>query len=424
MDTGTFFERFTVFRERVRDNGSLGGAFQTVGSSLGSHVSILVDGDVVQLVTSFMSLDYLGLGQESSVVDTGKRNLECFGTGFASSRTVMESTPHIALERALADFKQGAGCLLVNTGYLGNVVLMHLLLDDIVVVGGYRLRRRKSVVFMDELAHASFHDALLGLSRKLSTLDVKKYDHLNYSMLSDMLETYGDPDILKVIVTDSLFSMSGDFADMRTLVDLAKKHDAILISDNAHSDGVYGLEGRGVLDDPGVFNSEDFKHIIQTGTLSKSFCAVGGHIAFPVESIVELAKFSQWGFIFSVAIPTFLAATCIHTLDLIRGDVGESKRKHLRSLSGNLLHRLREGGFDTLQSSSHIIPIVIGATNKCLEVQSYLVREWSMWLGAIRWPAVSKDGALLRCALNANHTEEDINNLVVALKAARDRFHF
>ncbi|MDD5083947.1 MAG: aminotransferase class I/II-fold pyridoxal phosphate-dependent enzyme [Candidatus Moranbacteria bacterium] len=425
MSNDNFYERFENFQSDVNQKNALGGVFSVTGSSLGAEVSINIDGNTMP-VTSYMSLDYLGMGQEPAVIENCIRNIRSLGTGFASSRTVMESSQHQALENALADFKRMKSCLLVNTGYLANVILPQLIFDDVIVTGGYKLRRprKKTVVCMDRLTHASLLSTLATMKGKRVVDNVKKYDHLDYDSLQSMLDEYKSDDVQKFIFTDSLFSMGGDFANVRLLLDFAKHYDAILVIDNAHADGVYGAEGRGYLEAQGITSQDDLKYIIQTGTLSKAICALGGHITFPSSSPVDLAKFSQWEFIFSVAIPTFLAATCVHSIRLIRGDMGDKKREQLHILSAILRSRLQERGFNILRSTSHIIPIVIGTADTCLAVHDYLLREHRIWIGPIRWPAVSENGALLRCAVTANHSEENIGELIEALEKARNQFSF
>lgn len=178
-----FWKRFSDFHDEAEEIGSFRGLFQVVGSSLGNHIDIDLDG-VVTPITSFMNLNYLNLGTDPFVVEFARKNISTFGTGFASSRSAMDSAIHNEFERKLADWKGGKACLLVNTGYLAGVVVTSLLLDDIAVAGGHTLRHQKAVVFVDEYTHACVLDALTTLKHKLSHLEVRKYKHLNYDILA------------------------------------------------------------------------------------------------------------------------------------------------------------------------------------------------------------------------------------------------
>lgn len=242
--------------------------------------------------------------------------------------------------------------------------------------------------------------------------------------LREKLDDYRDSDVAKFIITDSLFSMGGDFIDARILLDLAEKYNAILVLDNAHADGLYGAEGMGVLKAQNISAEKDLQRVVQIGTLSKTFATMGGYIIFPESSFVSLARFSQWKYIFSAAIPSHIIATCIDALDLIRGNYGDELRRKLESNSVLLRNKLVENGFDIMSSSSHIVPTLIRETDTCLKVQEYLLRKHSLWAAAARYPVVPEKKALLRWAVTAGHTEDDINQLVNGLIDAREQFAF
>jgi 7-keto-8-aminopelargonate synthetase-like enzyme len=216
--------------------------------------------------------------------------------------------------------------------------------------------------------------------------------------------------------------MYGDKADILKLYELAKKYGALIYLDNAHSDWVYGEQGCGYLhmEDTILLDKKIF---IQTGTLSKAVSGLGGFITLP-EALCELARFSQWSYIFSVGLPTFLVATMIDIIGIIRGPEGDRRRKLLHQNSAELLKLLKESGFDTQDSCSHIIPVVIGKGPKCLQVQEYLLTKHHILPGAVRFPAVKRNKAILRLPVSSDHSSEDADNLVRSLEDARDAFDF
>jgi 8-amino-7-oxononanoate synthase len=250
----------------------------------------------------------------------------------------------------------------------------------------------------------------------------EKYRHLDYGHLEELLAAIESEDVDRFIVTDGLFSAHGDFADIRRLLGLAEKHDAFLLIDGAHSDGVYGQEGRGVVEEAGIA-VEDLHRIFQSGTLSKAFGGMGGYLtAFP--ALAELARNSQWGYIFSAGMPMFQAAMYRKTLQMIRGEEGERRRARLRQGSAYLRETLRSEGFGIFGTSSHVIPVLVGGDALSLEVQQYLVREHGVLCAAFREPAVPRGEAIIRIALSAGHSDAQIEQLLVALRSARDRFRF
>ena len=418
-----FSQPFNDFARKCRAECVYNDPFTVQDTALGTNVRILGKPGTI---TSFISLDYLGLGHLPDLVERCAENVRKYGTGFASSRTVMDSCSHQNLERALSDFKRSEGCVLANTGYGANVMLAFLLFGPMSVLGKRFQVKRNAVVCVDALSHASLHDALTTLKSKsggVSGVEVKKYAHLDYAALSELLEGTQSEDVDRFIVSDSLFSMNGDFADVNKLFALAKQYQAFLVLDNAHSDGVYGSEGRGCVEAAGICNPDDLKFIFQSGTLSKAFAGIGGYITlFP--SLAELARFSQWSYIFSVALPTFLVATYQQSLDIVRGEVGDNRRKSLQMNAAQARKQLQAEGFNIFDSSSHIIPVVIGDGPKCLRVQGYLVDEHNLLLGAIRYPAVARNKALLRLSLSSLHTDSNLEQLLHGLKRAREKFKF
>jgi 7-keto-8-aminopelargonate synthetase-like enzyme len=408
-----------IFRSSLREKGLSVDLFEAEDSSLGSEIKIR---GISENVTSFVSLDYLGLGNFEPLKKIAAESILKYGTGLASSRSMFDSFPHKKFEQKLAEFKGTTGSALLNTGYTASCGAIKLLAFEMSSVGKRMRNKPPSLVVMDELVHASFQEILLPTRRKKDGfVRTEVYRHLDYAMAEDILSSNSDFSGQRFILSDSLFSMNGSFVDTRILLELAKRYNCIIILDGAHSDGVYGDEGRGILQMQGI-SDKDREYFIEVGTLSKAFAAFGGYIAMPQE-LCALVPMSYWGYLFSVALPTHLVVSSLETLKIIMGAEGQRRRDILQKNSRNLIQELYANGFNTLNSDSHIIPIVIGKETTCIQVQRFLM-ERGILVGAVRFPAAKKGGALLRLSLTALNTESQIEKILESLLIARDHYRF
>ena len=374
-----FSQPLDAFADRCRAKHVYNYPYTLVGTALGTKVRIREKPGVF---TPYFGLDYLGIGQHPDLIDAYRESISEYGTGKACSRTVTESEAHQGLEGDLADFKRAESCVLANTGYGANVMLLSLLFGPMDALGARFTEKRKIEVFVDRLSHKSLLDTLTTLqARKSGTieLEVRKYDHLDYVALEELMEKTKNDDVFRFIVGDSLYSMNGDFADVEKLLLLAKKYDAFLVLDNAHSDGVYGPEGRGCVEAAGITDPEDLRRIFQTGTLSKAFAGIGGHATmFP--SLAELARVSHNPYIFSVALPSFQVAAKRKGLRLVRGPIGDARRKRLVESSETLRNEFRTAGFNILGSQSHIIPALPSIAEVFCPSSSFGTSGVSFWI--------------------------------------------
>lgn len=415
---------FNRFAEECREEGVYGDLFVIEEKFPGMRVRLRGE---VDEVASFMNLEYLDISHLPEITGAAAEYYRRFGTGFASSRTTIDSVVHLELEADLADFKRSKYCILTSRGYDASQMLVSLYAGPIRALSSRFSGKRRSVVFMDKLSHASLQDAFLSLrgsqKREGGRGANEKYDHLDYSHLEELLAAVAAEDVDRFIVTDALFSAHGDFADIPRLLSLAKEYRAFLLIDGAHSDGVYGPEGRGAVEMAGIVG-DDLDYIFQSGTLSKAFGGMGGYLtAFPASA--ELAKYSQGEhYIFSAGMPMASAATYRKTLQVIRSEEGDRRRRHLERISAYVRDTLRSEGFNIFETSSHVIPVLIGEDALSLEVQKYLVHEHRVLCAAFREPAVPRGEAIIRIALSAGHSDTQIEQLLVALRAARDRFRF
>ena len=343
-----------------------------------------------QQCVNFGSNDYLGLASEQRVVDAACGAARRVGWGSGASPLVSgRESLHQALEAALAKFEQVDAALLFPTGFAANVGAITTLVG------------RGDIVFSDAENHASIIDGC-----RLSRARVQVYPHRNVDVLRSQLMQAGGFG-KRLIVTDALFSMSGDEAPLTQLCELAERFDAMLYVDEAHATGVYGDGGRGVSD---WHNVEDGIHV-RVGTLSK---ALGGHGGFVVGSryLIDLLANRARPYVYSTASPAAACAAALESLSIVQSE--PARRIALRQRSDQLRATLAELGWDTGSSTSQIMPIRIGCPGQTLELARCL-RESGYYVPAIRPPSVAEGCSLLRIGLCYPHGSEDIQGLVAAL---------
>jgi 8-amino-7-oxononanoate synthase len=314
---------------------------------------------------------------------------------------------HEQLETELATFVGKPAALLYSTGYMANLGVVQALTG------------RGDTVFADKLNHASLNDAML-----LSRADVKRYRHNDMAQLASLLEktTSGR----KLICTDAVFSMDGDYAPLPELLALCEAHDAWLLVDDAHGFGVTGEQGRGSLfrnpfpalllqrgeREGGERKGDlDSPRIIYMATLGKAAGVFGAFVA--AESVVINYLINQSrSYIYTTATPPALSVALLASLKLIRE--GDERRAHLQSLIAQLKQGLAGLPWSLMESDTAIQPLLVGENQAALEL-SLALRERGLWVAAIRPPTVPEGTARLRITLSAAHTSAEVAQLVEAL---------
>jgi len=351
------------------------------------HVRIRV-GD--QELINFGSNDYLALAADPRLAAAAAEAALAAGSGAGASPLVTGySTEHALLERDLAEFEGTERALLFSSGYAAN-------LGTIAALAG-----RGDAIFADQKNHASMIDGC-----RLARADVHVYPHRDWRALEKLL---GDSAAYRrrLIVTESVFSMDGDLAPLVELADLAERHDAMLLVDEAHATGVFGQRGRGVAEQLGV---EDRVHI-RIGTLSKALGGSGGFVcgrAALIDWLVNKAR----PYVFSTALPPAVCAAARCALSIVAGD--PRTRESLLALAERLRQRLREQGWNLGSSESQIVPLVVGEPSLAVD----LARQWrklGLLVPAIRPPSVPTGESLLRISLSAGHDERMIDQLCSAI---------
>jgi 8-amino-7-oxononanoate synthase len=341
-----------------------------------------------QLV-NFGSNDYLGLAAEV-LTDGVIGTLRTAGWGSGASPLVTgRGTLHAELEAALARFEETEAALLFPSGFAANVGTITALVG------------RRDVVFGDAKNHASLIDGC-----RLSGADFQVYPHRDVDHLADALCRAGGFR-RRLLVTDSLFSMDGDFAPLVELADLAERFGAMLMVDEAHATGVFGQFGRGVSEHLGV---EGGVHV-RVGTLSKALGSIGGFVAGPIRLIDWLTNRART-YVFSTAPPEAVAAVGLQGLKIVQQE--PHRRRILLERARWLRDRLGEDGWSTGDSASQIIPVRIGDRQKTMAL-AVTLRERGFFVPGIRPPSVPQGQSLLRISLSYLHTDEMIRGLADAL---------
>ena len=348
---------------------------------------ILIQRDGRQLV-NFASNDYLGLSTHPDLCRAAINEIENHGLGSGASRLISGDDPLLhKLESEMAAWKGFEACLVVGSGMLANIGLLQT------------LARRHTHLFCDKLNHASLVDGA-----RLSGAKVSRYDHQNYSQLKSLLDK--NPAKQRILVSDGIFSMDGDAADLSILIELCEQHDTLLLIDDAHGAGVVGEYGKGLTDMAGIAGHE---RLIEVGTLGKAFGCYGAFILGSSEMIEGLRQRMRT-LIYSTSLPAALPAAALVALHLIRqGDL-------LRRLQKNLaLFKQETSELSLMDSDTPIQPLLVCSDASALNMAAALA-DAGFFVPAIRPPTVPEGTSRLRITLSAAHSESQICQLAEALR--------
>jgi len=345
---------------------------------------VLINGKKVLM---FGSNSYLGLTCHPKVKEASIKAIEKYGTGCAGSRFLNGTLDiHIALEEKLARLVGKGAALCYSTGFQVNQGV-------IASVTG-----RNDYVILDELDHASIIDG-----SRLSFARVLKYAHNNMADLESKLKRC-EPDKIKLIVVDGIFSMEGDIANLPEIIRLSEKYNGSVMVDDAHSLGVLGKNGSGTASHFGLTDKVD----LIMGTFSKSLASLGGFIAADKE-VINYIKHNSRSLIFSASMTPASAASVMAAIDVMESE--PERIKHLWDLTRYALEGFKLLGFDTGKSESPIIPLFIRDDIKALQMTKMLLEE-GVFVNPVVSPAVPKEDCLIRFSLMATHTYSQIDTAI------------
>ena len=345
---------------------------------------------------NFSSNDYLGLATEPALREAAKAAIDQYGVGAGASRLVCGTlSPHVRLEEKLAEFNRTEAALVFSSGYAAALGTLGALCQ------------KDDVIILDKLAHASLIDGA-----RLSGAHVRVYPHNHMGKLESHLAWARDsfPEARVVVVTESVFSMDGDWALLAEVVELKRRFGALLLLDEAHAVGVIGAHGRGLADQLGLAGAVD----IHMGTLSKALGVSGGYVCGG-RRLIELLVNRARSFIYSTAPSPAVAAAGRAAVEWMLSAAGEKRRQALRQNLAQFAEEMPPlfAGGRKLQSA--IVPVIVGKAEAALEA-AQLLADKGFLVPAIRFPTVARDAARLRVTLSALHTPRQISGLCAVLR--------
>jgi glycine C-acetyltransferase len=374
------FDRLQPFNRRLEKGKAEGLYFymREVDSSAAAHT--VVHGRPMLM---YSSNNYLGMANHPKVKKAAERAIRDHGTGACSARLMGGTfSLHTELEQRLAAWEGCEAAMVYSSGYVSNVATLSTLLN------------RNDAAFIDEYVHASLIDGL-----RFAQIPFRTFFHNDMADLAEKLAA-SRPQGHAVIIVDGVYSMEGDIARLSDIYPLAKKHQALLVLDEAHGTGVLGRTGRGTAEHFGLHGKID----VVVGTLSKALGGVGGFVAGP-KILIDYLQHNARGFVFSAAPPPAVCAGILAAMDVI-----ESEPKWILRLSQNA-RQLREGlqaqGWNTGRSESPIIPVMVGDDRQTYEMTRALFQA-GIYASPITYPGVKRGTARVRLSVMATHSSRDI----------------
>ena len=349
-----------------------------------------------QKLINFSSNDYLGLSKHKKLIDLSKKWTETYGTSLSSSRFISGNFEKINLiEKLISKYAAAEKSLIFGGGFLMNSTLIPTLTNN--NLG----QTSKFSIFSDKLNHASINYGCF-----LTRQKTFRYNHLDLNHLEVLLKK-SNKDTPRIIISEILFSMDGDIVDLSGLRYLAKKFNALLYLDEAHSVGVFGKKGFGLA------SSMKYEKEIVVGTFGKSFGSFGGFVS-STSKIIEKITHSCSGLIYSTALPPGIYASINQAVKLMPSL--EKLRTKLKNNSKFLCSELSKINFPIGNSQSQIIPIILGNENKCKKLQKFL-RERGFFVKLIKSPTVPIGGERLRISLTATMTKKMLKFFISEIKS-------
>ncbi|MHA1164596.1 MAG: 5-aminolevulinate synthase [Alphaproteobacteria bacterium] len=345
-------------------------------------------------VKVWCSNDYLGMGQNPSVIAAMHEAIDAAGAGSGGTRNISGTTHyHVLLEEELADLHGKEAALLFTSGYIAN---------DASISSLVRLLPG-CVIFSDEKNHASMIE---GIRHGGGPKHIWRHNDLAH--LEELLQDY-DINTPKIIAFESVYSMDGNISPIGDICALAKKYGALTYLDEVHAVGLYGARGGGVAERDGVMDQID----VIEGTLAKGFGLMGGYIAASADIVDAIRCFAP-GFIFTTSLAPAIVAGAIASVRHLKSSQSERERHQERART--LKRRLLEAGVPVKENPSHIVPVTVGDPVRCKALTDALMDRFNIYVQPINYPTVPRGEECLRLTPSPIHSDADMDYLIDALK--------
>ena len=379
--------RYRVFIDILRNRGSFPNARCFAGHNGPKPITV------------WCSNDYLAMGQHPKVIAAMEEALHDVGAGSGGTRNIGGNTHyHIDLEAELADLHEKEAALLFTSGYISNEATLATLGK---ILPG-------CIIFSDELNHASM---IAGIRN--SGCEKRLWRHNDLAHLEELLAAE-DPDAPKLIAFESVYSMDGDVAPIHEICDLAEKYNALTYCDEVHAVGMYGPRGGGITD-----RDEAARRVtIIEGTLGKAFGVMGGYIAAD-QVIVDVIRSYAPGFIFTTSLSPVLVAGVLASVRHLKASSEE--RDAQQQAAAHLKTSFAQAGLPVMNSTTHIVPLMIGDPVKAKRISDILLAEYGVYVQPINYPTVPRGTERLRFTPGPAHTREMMDDLTSALCEIWDR---
>jgi glycine C-acetyltransferase len=349
-------------------------------------------------VINLASNNYLGLADHPKLIEAQVEAAKKFGAGSGAVRTISGTMSlHLELERRIAEFKQTEASVVFQSGFAANAGTVSAILGP------------EDHIVSDALNHASIIDGC-----RLSRAKIHVFPHKDTAAADKLLEDLAGTSGRKLLITDGVFSMDGDIGPLPALVEIAERHGAIMMIDDAHSSGVLGRNGRGTVDHFGLHGRVD----IQVGTLSKAIGVLGGYVCGS-RDLIEFLYHRGRPFLFSTSHPPAVAAACLAAFDIL-----EQEPERIQTLWDNTRYfknALKNAGFDIGESETPITPIMIGDA-KVAHVYSAALFDNGLLATGIGYPTVPEGKARVRTIVTATHTRELLDRATEILARVAKKF--
>ncbi|MFB7615194.1 5-aminolevulinate synthase [Kitasatospora sp. NPDC056181] len=369
--------------------------FLEIGRRSGEFPSATARRDGVDSqISVWCSNDYLGMGQNRQVVEAMKAAIDAHGVGSGGSRNIGGTNHyHVQLEQELADLHGKEAALLFTSGYTAND-------GALTVLAGMP---KDTVVFSDAKNHASIIDGL-----RHSGAQKHVFRHNDVAHLEELLAAT-PADRPKLVVLESVYSMSGDIAPLAEMAEVADRYNATTYIDEVHAVGMYGPQGAGIAAREGIAD----RFTVVMGTLAKGYGTVGGYIAGPA-ALVDAVRTLSRSFIFTTSLPPAVAAGSLAAVRYLR--TSDAERKKLAE-NAQLLHRLlTEADIPFISTDSHIVSAFVGDDETCKKASQLLFEQHGIYVQSINAPSVRAGEEILRIAPSAVHGRADVENFAEALR--------